>query len=264
LYIAELIRPGTWLDYDNHEWRHEVDGALYELENCLSDVALALSWFEDEQAAAFAPGSFQERMADSMARSDRVRQKQRAMAAERGIDEYDREGWDGLRFPAEVSVKRDMWRGGALPDSYQHRKVFIHARSYVYALDRLMRTLEFLAGLPDIPQEVVAAPSALREVLPHLRDVRDSVAHHDERRRGVRHGGRPIDLKPMDNKLVKAPHGGVLVTESLNGNLFGSMLANGHYGEVEVSAQILGRATEIVQALIGSFKWKGDPDHLPR
>jgi len=70
-------------------------------------------------------------------------------------------------------------------------------------------------------------------------------------------------LKPVDNQLVRAP-GGVLILESLIGNRFGSTMADGEYGEVSVTPASLAAANQLVQMSIEAFRWKGPPYHWPR
>jgi hypothetical protein len=70
-------------------------------------------------------------------------------------------------------------------------------------------------------------------------------------------------LKPMDNSLVKAPSGGVLVIDSLVNNVFGTTMNDGSYGEVEVSRRSLLKAQACVQSIISSFEWKGPKRHHP-
>jgi hypothetical protein len=65
------------------------------------------------------------------------------------------------------------------------------------------------------------------------------------------------------NEMVNAPAGGVLILESLNNNLFGTTMADGHYGEIEVSVGTLGLARECVQGVISAFAWKGWKRHEP-
>jgi hypothetical protein len=64
-------------------------------------------------------------------------------------------------------------------------------------------------------------------------------------------------------ELVRAG-GGVLVLESLIGSRFGSTMANGEYGEVDVALASLKAANRLAQTSIEAFRWKGSPRHRPR
>ena len=75
--------------------------------------------------------------------------------------------------------------------------------------------------------------------------------------------GKPIKVKPVSNRLVNSPAGGFVMLENLINNRFGSTMADGHYGEVDVSPDTLEAAGTAVQSVINVFKWKGPPQHWP-
>lgn len=62
--------------------------------------------------------------------------------------------------------------------------------------------------------------------------------------------------------MVSAP-GGALILNSLNGNNFGATMADGHYGEVEVSQSSLGTIRDHIESLVGAFPWTGPEQHFP-
>ena len=195
------------------------------------------------------------------------RQRRRAIENEiveqRGIGRESLDQWEELDFLADMNLKREKWRDGQSPRSYRSRLPFVHARSYLLAMDRLDRLVGVLSNMPDVPERVVEAPKTLRELMPHLREVRNSVAHYEDRSRGLNHREQPLDPKPIDNVLANAPDGGVLAMECLNGNLFGSIMSDGHYGEVELSKGALGEVCRVIQQILNSFKWKGPKRHAP-
>ena len=45
MYIFEIIKPGTWLDYEDRDWSWEVEGILRSLESQFYEVNLALNMF---------------------------------------------------------------------------------------------------------------------------------------------------------------------------------------------------------------------------
>lgn len=55
-----------------------------------------------------------------------------------------------------------------------------------------------------------------------------------------------------------------MIHESLMNNKFGSTMADGHYGEVEVTFNSVKVARNCVQDVIDSFEWKGAKSHYPR
>lgn len=84
----------------------------------------------------------------------------------------------------------------------------------------------------------------------------------EDRTRSLGKYGKPIDLKPIDNQLIKAD-GGALVLNCLNGTRYGNTMADGHYGEVDVSPQSMELLSSIFQEVLDSFQWKGQKSHLP-
>jgi hypothetical protein len=99
---------------------------------------------------------------------------------------------------------------------------------------------------------------------PHLRGVRNSSQHMEDRSRGLGAGRnpKPLELKPIDNGLIKS-EGGALVLNSLNGTKYGNTMADGHYGEVDVSPASMEALNAIFQDILNAFTWKGSKCHLP-
>lgn len=120
-----------------------------------------------------------------------------------------------------------------------------------------------LAQEDGVPAEVTGSLDALRAALPNLRGVRNSVSHFEDRSRGLGRDKQPLNLKPVVNRMVNAPGGGVLMLENLLNNRFGSTMEDGHYGEVEVSIETLKISAECVQRVLNAFAWKGPRRHAP-
>ena len=86
----------------------------------------------------------------------------------------------------------------------------------------------------------------------------------EDRSRGLGAGRnpKPPELKPIDNQIIKA-EGGALVLKCLNGTKYGNAMADGHYGEVDVSPESMSALCEIFQDVLDAFSWKGSKSHLP-
>lgn len=259
MYIAELTYPGTWLDYPDAKWGRTIERLLSSAESPLAEAALALTWFEVEQRKPLNAQARTEPEADATS----LRPFEVALADELGPGPYDSAQVLALHSRLELEAKREKWKRGILPESYQRQLVFMHAKSFLLALDRIDRIVGVLIKMPNLPEAVVQAKQAFDAALPTLRGVRDSVAHHEDRSRGLGKDGKRLRLKPVDNQLARVP-GGVLILESLNGRNFGSTMADGQYGEVPVTSASLAVANQLVQAIIQAFRWKGHPHHWPR
>ena len=105
----------------------------------------------------------------------------------------------------------------------------------------------------------------MNTALSELTGVRDSVAHYEDRGRGLGKRGKPVTLKPVDRPNVKLPNGGVLLLECLNSDThrLGNTLADGTYGEVEITPATLEHARTAIQACLNAYTWSGHPSHWP-
>ncbi|WP_419207036.1 hypothetical protein ACN08N_19845 [Photobacterium leiognathi subsp. mandapamensis] len=89
----------------------------------------------------------------------------------------------------------------------------------------------------------------------------------EDRSRGLGAGRRgqppqPLELKPIDNGMVKSENG-ALMLNCLNGTKYGNTMADGHYGEVDVSPASMEALRSVFQRLLEAFPWKGPKVHLP-
>ena len=142
---------------------------------------------------------------------------------------------------------------------------FIYARAFLYALDAFDKFLGVLAKEANVPEEVAKFHAQIAEEFPHLRGVRNTAQHLEDRARGLGAGKspQPLDLKPITNSLINAPDGGVLALNCLNGSRYGSTMSDGHYGEIDVSPESMERLQKILEGVLQSFKWRGPKRHAP-
>jgi len=150
-----------------------------------------------------------------------------------------------------------------MPESYASRIPFVHAKSCLYALDTLQKALAHLCRTASVPHDVLEARDDFEAAFPSLTHVRDSAHHVEDRVRGKARD-KQIQLKPVVNEAVRAPDGGVLIVQSLINNRYGGTLADGTYGEVEVSTDSVAQAQQVVQRVLNAYTWRGPRDHLPR
>ena len=257
MYIVELNYPGINLDYPDadDQWTEARERQLGDFESPLVEAALALIWFEQSVPARRAAPSTEDRAAELQ----RWRDLQKKIAAELGVNARH----DQILLRVEIELKRERWQRGVLPKAYKWRVPFVHAKTFLYALDRIDKLLDVLANTPQVPGAVATALERFRVSVPDLRGVRNSVAHYEDRSRGLDRDEKPLDLKPTSLPLARAFLGKCLALENLCGNRFGSTMADGHYGEVEVSRTTLEAAGAAIQAVINAFRWKGLPQHWP-
>jgi hypothetical protein len=260
MLVFEIVTPGTWLDYDDRDWSWKIQNQLRSLQSQLFEANVALNLFANAQSIrpSFADRENWER--DSQRRSE----IQRAIEQERGGFQ-SRDNLDEIHFEAEVRYKREKWSNGGVPREFEHNLPFIYARAFLYALDTFDKFLGVLAKEPNVPAEVTTYHEKVAEAFPHLRGVRNTAQHLEDRARGLGAGRNPqrLDLKPIDNGLISAPGGRVLALNCLNGSRYGSTMSDGHYGEVDISPESMQHMQQILEGVLLSFKWRGSKQHAP-
>lgn len=259
MFIYEIVKPGTWLDYEDRNWTWEVDSVLRGLESQFYEANLSLNLFLHviQQKREF-PSSEQFR-ADAQPRSEIRKEVERKYE-----NPHDHEVYDEIHFEVEVIFKREKWQSGKLPREFEHNQQFLHARSFLYSLDAFDKFLGVLGNMSNSPPAIQKLHREFGEFFSDLRGVRNTTQHMEDRSRGLGAGRnpQPLDLKPIDNRLIKAA-GGALVLNSLNGTKYGNTMADAHFGEVDVSPASMEALTLIFQRILDAFSWKGPKNHLP-
>jgi hypothetical protein len=255
MQIFELRYPGTWID--GLQNGHQIQTMLYPLQEDLADAAIGLALFTEARARPPSGLGWMRRQS-----AVRVISEQMESALPQNLP-FDQRfaALDSIRDNADLRAKRQEWAAGILPDGYERRLMAIHARTVVFALDDIDRKLEVLAEMSGVP-EVAAAHGRYLAALPNVRDVRNSAHHTEDRLRGLKTGGKPITLQPISNRLIHAP-GGAIVVSSFIDNRFGFTSADGHYREVEVTADSVTFAQRAIQESINAFSWRGPARSIP-
>ncbi len=260
MFVFEIVTPGTWLECEDENWSWKIQNQLRSLESQFFEANAALNLFVNAQSIrpSFAGRDKWER--DSQRRSE----IQRAVEQERGEFGFH-ECWDEIHFEAEVRFKREKWSNGGVPREFEHNLPFIYARAFLYALDAFDKFLGVLAKEENVPEGVAKFHAQIAEEFPHLRGVRNTAQHLEDRARSLGAGKNPqsLDLKPIANSLISAPSGGVLALNCLNGSRYGSTMSDGHYGEINVSPESMLRLQKILEGVLQSFKWRGSKQHAP-
>jgi hypothetical protein len=150
------------------------------------------------------------------------------------------------------------------PQRVRAQRAILVARAFLYALDAFDKLLGVLAREAGVPAELANWHSKVEDAFPSLRGVRNTAQHLEDRARGLGAGKnpKPLDLKPVQNGFIHAP-GGALILNSLNGSRYGSTMADGHYGEVDVSSESMERLKFILEGVLANFQWRGPKEHLP-
>lgn len=258
MYIFEFVVPGTWLDYEDRDWSWKVGGLLDNLQSQFFEANLALNLFSSSQQARTLPGLNREKWErDAQLRSE----IQKVVELERGGMNFH-ENWEEIRFETDVRFKREQWARGTTPREFEHNTSFLYARAFLYALDGFDKFLGVLSKTENAPEAIADIHGKMATAFPALREVRNSAHHIEDRTRFLGKYGKPLHLKPIDTEAIKAPEG-ALVLNNLNGSKYGSTMADGHFGEVDVSPESLTSLQGLLSEVLSAFKWKGPKQHLP-
>lgn len=260
MYIFEITTPGTWLDYPDRDWSWNIEGLLRNLQTQFYEANTALNLFEQAQAQQSSSFTKEQWQADS----DRRSEIRSAVEAELGFN-FSPESWHRISHETEVRFKREKWVNGHVPREFERNTVSIYARAFVYALDGFDKFLGVLAAEPGVPPRIIELSDKIDSMYPDLRGVRNTAQHLEDRSRGLGAGRnpKPMTLQPVENRLINAPGGGVLVLNALNGNRFGCTMSDGHYGEVEISPQALQLLSNLIHEVVQCFTWRGPAQHAP-
>ena len=260
MFVFEIITPGAWLDYEDRDWSGRIQSQLDSLKSQFFEANTALNLFANAQLMRPSFLNYENLERDSQRRTE-IR---RTIEQERAGLETSQD-WNEIYFETEVVFKREKWSKGEVPREFEHNLPFIYARAFLYALDSFDKFLNVLANEVHVPEQVKALHTHISQAFPHLRGVRNTAQHLEDRARGLGAGRnpQPLDLKPVTNGLINAPDGGCLVLNSLNGSKYGSTMSDGHYGEVDVSVESMQQLQQIFQNVLQSFRWRGAKQHAP-
>ncbi|HEJ4860796.1 TPA: hypothetical protein SL606_005046 [Pseudomonas aeruginosa] len=260
MLIFEIIRPGTWLDIDNHDSTFEIERVLGDLESQFYTANIALNKFISckREIEEHTRNLFSDEVRDS----ERIRKHEIEQDICREIGAKSYEQFEELHFLTEVRFNREKWSAGYVPGQFLKKSIYIYAHAFVSAVDMFGRFLTVLKGQPSSSAIGDISLKKFKEAFPQLRGVRNSVQHMDERSQGLKTGRKPIELKPIDNEAIKCS-GGVIAINILVNDRFGITLDDGSYGEVAISIESLQVLGEIFQGILDSFKWRGPKAYLP-
>lgn len=235
----------------------DVQNLLRLIESEFTEATLALNLFNNERHQ-FEPHS-EEQWHKDMERRQQLRFK---YEKQHDVQAFNFENHEEISNLVEIELKREKWAAGESPKRYKHARAFLYAKSFLNNLATLGRLLKVLSNTKGVPVNIRYISKKFFNFFPQLREVRNSAQHIEDRGRGLGSDRKPMDLKPVNNQAIKSD-GGVLILNQLNGNRYGNTMADGHYGEVEVSSDSLKHVQECIQRVIDSFKWKGPKSHYP-
>lgn len=248
MYIAEIHYPGTWLDIDDRDLAFELEGMLRHMVDIISEAAIALSFFENSHSAGRDAKSEWEQDAAIRHEIDE------ALRVELG-DKYFQD-FDNTRLESDKRVRKRKMELGIVPRAYVHKVPFIHAHTFVFAVDSFGRFLDELAKYGQVPDDIKEHQKRFNEHLPSVRKIRNSAQHIEDRSRGY---GTWRDKKKGEKMEVD----GFLGLSNLEGNQLCYTIDDGSYQKIEVSESTFQILVDTMNNLLPSFQWKGPPSIEP-
>jgi hypothetical protein len=264
--IVEIEYPGTWLKMDDEDKAWEISNIINYMDSQLVDMAIAVHLFEEETrrvAKDLTLDNIKKRFEQEGIGRARIEKRYRE---EMGDEAFYRD-YGNLIMKIDREMKREKWKSGELPESYKHRLQFIHAHSFLYALDSFGKFLDIIADEENITEKVTSIRDEFNNSIPSLRKIRNSALHIEDRSRGFGTQEQAkkkerMKLQPINNRMIKAPKG-ALVLSNLNGNRLGYTIDDGSFQEIEVSIKTLNIAIVALQSVINCFNWQGPQQFKP-
>jgi hypothetical protein len=293
--LFEITYPGTWLEIDDFDYRWFVKNVLHGLEQELTESALALFYFEEvDQRMRIELDQWnvksQERRKKMEQFETEIRNGSQSFGNMRDIveDESDNqrrciekklsiemfgttessqvpsEQLDELWYRTNQEVARENWQQEIFPKKYQHYIPFLFAKSFLSSVATFQTHLFTLGNDLRTQSRVHDHISQFNIAFPKLRQLRNTVQHVNERLHGRDGRGNRISPEPVYFIAQDPTQEGILVLDQLNDNRYGGTLADGSYGEIEVSARTLLIVNECLQNIIDSYPWKGPKQFYPQ
>ncbi|QQN35675.1 hypothetical protein JHW33_03245 [Rahnella aceris] len=260
MYILELTKNGSFLDDKEEGWASDVAPLLRQIEVSFFEANVALNLFERHKSAQ-----------DPFLTLEQFRLKQKRrrelgsiVRQEWSLDEH--EDYKNVIFEVDVRLKREEWQNGLYSNTLRIAEIYIYSKSFLYALDTIAKLLDVIHEVKKDHKKIKELKERISTNFPTLKKIRDSSHHVEDRVRGLGRKNKGVhkrlELQPIDNDFIKAP-GGALAINNLNGTKFGTVMADGNYGEIDVTLETLLTFQSIVQETLDSFEWIGDKVHLP-
>lgn len=119
----------------------------------------------------------------------------------------------------------------------------IYATSFIVSLNAISKLLEALKKYLRPPNTVITFISEYESAFGHLKHIRDSMAHIEDRGRGVDKYQRRIPTN-------------FLILGAFIERRFGFTASDGKFYEIELSESTLSSAQQILQKIINAYGWE--------
>jgi hypothetical protein len=173
-----------------------------------------------------------------------------------------RSEWTRLR--SEIDAPRKAFRhrqedesrieqNAGLPLNMLRMAMHLHARSFLFGLDRFSKLLDTQAATEHAPVEVKGLPAEFEAAFPDVLELRNS-AHHPEDRilwRGRRKRDKTFDRLPAGYLATDG------LAESEEGHLYMATMVDGTQGRLLVGTPTLHSLADLLQRAMRPWTWVG-------
>ncbi len=265
--VYEFKYPGSIIKFIDRDTDTKILRSVNDIEDSFNEAAVSFNLFElqlqrDEAEIA----DFETRKKNWFEDRDKsieLTKKIEAQFHSEGKDTNSFEQHSLIQELAEVEHKREKWNSGVFPRNYQHLIAFIYAKSFVVALDMIGKLLiQLCKEYNTLPATVTNQKNNFFQAFPQLKDIRDSLHHHEHRGRGLDRYGQPLNLQPGIKGGFQVGAGS-LILNHLNDNKLGTTINNGQFVEIEISDLTMIIVQQCIQGIIDSFSWEGPASLRP-
>lgn len=249
--ILEITQPGVILNHEIDEGKnYEINSIVRHLIDSFYEAHTSLHLFEDEyKNSSYMREYLRSKFALNIELNDNL---------EKEIGQE----MDDPSFQKEVRLKRIMWKNGFQPLTLHENQILLFARMYMFSLDNFHKLLIKL-NHPEYnpPSDLGKILDKFNAIFANLTQIRNSAHHLEDRIRRKKTHEKDINLKPIDQDFII---GTALVLNNLNDNKYGFTMADGSFGEVEVSMEKLIEVRSLLQEIIDLYEWSSVKIHLPQ
>lgn len=175
--------------------------------------------------------------------------------------------FDGIRFHGDD-------REAEVPRFVLFEAPFLHARSFLFAFDNLLKAMEVLSKMLGVSPEVATIVADFEQAFPTLRETRDSAHHAEDRVQGKARKkiiavapGTPL---PFDLPKTPGPYSysarfvdprtGFTI-EELKNDVYGNTLASGEYGSLPITRASMVTCQVLIQRLFDTIELTSPTRH---
>jgi hypothetical protein len=257
-----LRYPGTWIEPRDEGW--VLQQIISSIQDEIAEATLSLIDFEHEQANC--PTFKAPDLAEIQGASSRRQHIEQELFGNTSFDvpRVSSEDWLRRSVAVDEEILRRTLEQGILPKDISSRRVFVAAKSFALAAAAIERLCKVAGHSISAASASDSALRMLADRLPGIKGVRHSLVHVEDRRRGQKGRGKPIDFQPIDMPgFVQAP-AGLMIGFSLVNHVLCITQADGTVGQLPIDEDTVATLTGAAQILIDGLMWTGPPSIWPR